>query len=100
MAKRALIVDNDRVCVEIVGDILCREGYEVSAAYDGLEALDALEGALPELVVLDIVMPKIDGDRVLHFMRSNPRTSRIPVIILSGTLAEDQEKILALKADA
>jgi len=100
VVKRALVVDNDRLCVEIVGAILHQAGYEVAKAYDGLEALEALDRDLPDLVILDIVMPKIDGDRVFHYMRGNPRTRQVPVIILSGTLVEDRERMLALGADA
>ena len=100
MAKRALVVDNDPLCVEIVADILSQDGYEVAKAYDGLEALEALDRELPDLVILDIVMPKIDGDRVFHYMRGNPRTCQIPVVILSGTMVEDRERVLAMRADA
>jgi PAS domain S-box-containing protein len=100
VTKRALVVDNDPICVEIVGDILRQEGYEVAKAYDGLEAMEALEGELPDVVILDIVIPKIDGDRVLQYMRGNPRTSRIPVVILSGILVADRERVLAMRADA
>ena len=100
MGKRALVVDNDRFYVELLGDILSQEGYEVAKAYDGMEALEALDRQLPDLVFLDIVMPKIDGDRVCQYIKGNPRTRQIPVVILSGTLVEDREKMLAMGADA
>jgi PAS domain S-box-containing protein len=101
VAKRVLVVDNDRICVEILGDILVQHGYEVVKAFDGMEAMEVLaRGDLPDLVFLDIVMPRIDGDRVVEYMRARPQTSQIPVVILSGTLIEDQEKILALGANA
>ncbi len=100
MAKRALVVDNDPLCLEIVGDILSQEGYEVAKAYDGLEALEALDRELPDLVILDIVMPKIGGDRVFQYMKGNPRTCHVPVVILSGTMVEDRERVLAMRAGA
>lgn len=100
MSKRALVVDNDRFYVELLGDILGQEGYEVAKAYDGMEAMELLDGELPDLVVLDIVMPKIDGDRVCQYLKGSPRLRQIPVIILSGTLVEDREKMLAIGADA
>ncbi|MBI2001670.1 MAG: response regulator [candidate division NC10 bacterium] len=100
MAKRALVVDNDRFYVELLGDVLGQEGYEVAKAYDGMEAMELLDGELPDLVVLDIVMPKIDGDRVCQYIKGSPRLRQIPVIILSGTLVEDHEKMLAMGADA
>jgi signal transduction histidine kinase len=100
VAKRALVVDNDRFYVEFLGEVLGREGYEVAKAYDGMEAMELLEGEPPDLVVLDIVMPKIDGDRVCRYIKSTPRLRQIPVVILSGTLVEDQEKMLRIGADA
>jgi len=100
MGKRVLIVDNDRLCVEVLGDILKQEGHEVFRAYDGMEALELLERDVPDLIFLDIVMPKIDGDRMLRYIRSDPRTATIPIVIVSGTLVEDTGNMLALKADA
>jgi PAS domain S-box-containing protein len=100
VGKRVLIVDNDRLCVEVLGDILKQEGHEVFRAYDGMEALEFLERETPDLIFLDIVMPKIDGDRMLRYIRSDPRTATIPVVIVSGTLVEDAGDVLALKADA
>jgi PAS domain S-box-containing protein len=99
VGKRILVVDNDRLCVEFLGDILTQHGYEVCKAYDGMEALEVLERQLPDVIFLDIVMPKIDGDRVFRYVRSNPRTAHIPVIIVSGTLAEEMGDILALGAE-
>ncbi len=100
MPKRVLVVDNDRLAVEVVGDILKQEGYDVVKAYDGIEALEALQEEVPDVVVLDMVMPRVDGDLVFQSIRRDPRTGRLPVIILSGTLVEDQDALLALGADA
>jgi signal transduction histidine kinase len=97
--KRALVVDNDKFCVELLSDILIQAGYEVDKAYDGLEAMDALRRARPDVVFLDMVMPKVDGDQVLRFIKENPATRHVPVVIVSGTLLEDQEKLIALGAD-
>ena len=99
MTKRALVVDNDRLCVELLGDILSQEGYEVSKAFDGMEAMEILQKELPDIVFLDLVMPKIDGDRVFHYIRSHPRTCHIPIVIVSGTLVEDARDALDMKAD-
>lgn len=99
MGKRALIVDNDRFYVEYLGDILAQAGYQVAKAYDGMEAMELLDRDVPDLVVLDIVMPKIDGDRLCRYIKSTPRLRQTPIIILSGNLLEDQDKVLALGAD-
>ena len=100
MAKRALVVDNDRFYVEFLSEILGQEGYEITKAYDGMEAMEFLDQELPDLVFLDIVMPKIDGDRVCKYIKGTPRLRHLPVVILSGTLVEDQEKVLSIGADA
>jgi signal transduction histidine kinase len=100
VAKRVLVVDNDRFYVEFLSDLLQQAGYEVAKAYDGMEAMDALDREPPDLVILDIVMPKIDGDRLCQYIRATPRFRQIPVIILSGTLVEDKDKVLAIGADA
>jgi signal transduction histidine kinase len=99
VGKRALVVDNDRLCVEMLGDILRREGYTVSKAFDGMEAMEMLQREPPDIVFLDLVMPKIDGDRVFHYIRSHPRTCHIPIVIVSGTLVEDARDALDMKAD-
>jgi PAS domain S-box-containing protein len=100
MAKHALVVDNDRLYVELVGDLLAEAGYAVAKAYDGMEALEVIERDRPDLVILDIVMPKIEGDRVCRYLKASPGLCEIPVVVLSGTLTEDREKVLALGADA
>jgi len=101
VAKRVLVVDNDRVCVELLGDILTQQGYDVVKAFDGMEAMEILaRGDQPDVVFLDIVMPRIDGDRVFAYMRGRPQTSQIPIVIVSGTLVEDRENLLAMGADA
>ena len=100
VVKRALVVDNDRFYVEFLSDLLGRAGYEVARAYDGMEAKEVLDREPPDLVVLDIVMPKIDGDRLCQYMKATPHLRQIPVVILSGTLVEDQDKVLAIGADA
>jgi signal transduction histidine kinase len=100
VGKRALVADNDRLCVEMLGDILCQAGYEVRKAFDGMEAMEALQAELPDVIFLDLVMPKIDGDRVFYYVRNHPRTCHIPIVVVSGTLVEDASDALALKADA
>jgi signal transduction histidine kinase len=100
VGKRALVADNDRLCVEMLGDILGQEGYEVRRAFDGMEAMEALQAELPDIIFLDLVMPKIDGDRVFQYVRNHPRTCHIPIVIVSGTLVEDARDALAMKADA
>ncbi len=91
-----LVVDDDREIVESISIYLRAEGYEVIKAYDGLEALDAAVQKSVQLIVLDIMMPEMDGIETLMKLRE---TKNIPVILLSAK-SEDADKILGLTAGA
>lgn len=91
-----LIVDDDRDIVESISIFLKAEGYEVLKAYNGLEALDKLNENLVHLMILDIMMPQLDGIKTLMKLRES---RNIPVILLSAK-SEDADKILGLTAGA
>ncbi len=91
-----LVVDDDREIVDSISIYLRAEGYDIIKAYDGLEALDAAVQKTVHLIVLDIMMPNLDGIETLMSLR---RTKNIPVILLSAK-SEDQDKILGLTAGA
>ncbi|MFN3477024.1 MAG: response regulator, partial [Candidatus Methylomirabilales bacterium] len=78
LQRRALVVDNDPFYVELLAELLAQEGYETLKAYDGLEALELAEQERPDLIFLDIVMPKVDGDRVCQYLKENSLTQQIP----------------------
>ncbi len=81
--KRVLIVEDDAAIIELLRFLLEQEGLEVEVATDGLAALTQLETWLPDLVLLDLRLPKLEGMDVLWEMRQNPRWQNIPVVILS-----------------
>lgn len=91
-----LIVDDDRQIVDSIGIFLKGEGYGVYKAYDGMEALSLLGTEEIHLMILDIMMPKMDGIRTLMKLRES---RNIPVILLSAK-SEDADKILGLTAGA
>ena len=91
-----LIVDDDRQIVDSIGIFLKGEGYGVYKAYDGIEALGLLGEQEIHLMILDIMMPKMDGIRTLMKLRES---RNIPVILLSAK-SEDADKILGLTAGA
>ena len=91
-----LVVDDDREIVDSIGIFLSGEGYKVVKAYDGIEALDALSENEVHLMILDIMMPKLDGIKTLMKLRES---RNIPVILLSAK-SEDADKILGLTAGA
>ncbi len=81
--KRVLVVEDDAAIIELLRFLLEQEGLEVEVAHDGLEALDKMEVWSPDLVLLDLRLPKLEGMDVLWEMRQNPKWSNIPVIIIS-----------------
>lgn len=82
--KKIMVVDDDLDIVTLIRYQLQMEGYQVIPAYDGLEALSKVAEETPDLIVLDIMMPKVDGWVVCHSVKSNRSTGHIKVIILSA----------------
>lgn len=101
MGKRSvLFAEDDRYFLEAIGEFLEQHGYHVRRAIDGLEALEALRGEPPEIILLDLVMPKIDGGRVCRYIREDPRFRQIPIIVFSALAARDIARIPDVSADA
>ena len=99
MAK-ILVVDDEEHIVMILKDSLEFSGFQVVTAADGLEALQVFEKEQPELVVLDIGMPKLDGWEVCRRLKSDPKTRDVPIIILTAyAQTSDQRRGLQLGAD-
>lgn len=84
MPKKILAVDDERHIVRLVQVNLERAGYEVVTAFDGKDALEKVEAEQPDLVVLDVMMPYMDGFEVLQNLRKNPSTRELPVIMLTA----------------
>jgi CheY-like chemotaxis protein len=82
--KKIFLVDDDVVIVQMYGKRLLRDGFNVEVARDGLEAMKMLPDLKPDLVVLDLMMPKCDGVEVLKFIRARPDLKTVPVVILSN----------------
>lgn len=95
-SARILVVDDDREIAAAIEKLLTIEGYEVIKAYDGLEALDALVQNDIQLILLDVMMPKLDGLSTTMKIRED---KNIPIIILSAK-SEDSDKILGLSMGA
>jgi chemosensory pili system protein ChpA (sensor histidine kinase/response regulator) len=79
-----LVVEDDPTVRGLLTELLSSAGYEVVAARDGLEGLVKLEARNPALLVLDIVMPDVSGERLLEEMRADERLRGVPVIVVSG----------------
>lgn len=83
-SKKILIVDDEPLVIKVLTKKLKAEGFEVVAAYDGQEALLKVEKEKPDLILLDIIMPKLDGISVLKRLKTHDSTKNIPIIILTN----------------
>lgn len=79
-----LIVDDERHIVDLLDDLFRDEGYQVRRAYDGLAALAAIDREMPDLVIADVMMPRLDG--LALYNRIRERSSRLPVILMSAAV--------------
>ena len=92
MAERVLVVDDHPPMVGLIQDALTREGFLVRTAHDGAACLRSVAAERPDLIVLDVIMPGMDGFEVLRRLREQHETQDIPVIIL--TVRKDQGDLL------
>src|SRR5919205_1293953 len=84
MAHMILVVDDERHLVRLIQINLQQQGYEVITAFDGEEGLEKARAEQPDLIILDVTMPRMDGFEVLNRLRQNQQTSRMPVIVLTA----------------
>jgi two-component system, OmpR family, alkaline phosphatase synthesis response regulator PhoP len=82
--KKILVVDDERHIVRLIQVNLERAGYQVVTAFDGKEALRKVETDKPDIVVMDVMMPHMDGFEALKHLQANPATRNIPVIMLTA----------------
>ena len=99
MPKTILIIEDDKFLRELIVQKLIKEGFEISEAVDGEEGMKKVKEEKPDLVLLDLILPGIDGFEVLSRMREESALASIPVIILSNLgQREDVEKGLRMGA--
>lgn len=97
--KKILIVEDDAVLQKTLGEYLVSEDFEVSVASDGEEAIDVVSKHVPDLILLDIILPKKDGYEVIKEVRANEKLKNVPIILLTNLGgAFDVEKALDLGA--
>ena len=90
--KTILFVDDDPIIIQVYRGPLKNAGYQVEVAEDGLEAMKVVLQLRPDLVLLDVLMPKVDGGYVLKFIRSRPELKATKVIVLSNATNADVAK--------
>jgi twitching motility two-component system response regulator PilH len=92
-ARRILIVEDFADSRDMYMEFLEAQGFEVFGAADGIAALESIEAARPDVVVLDVALPKLDGLSVLRRLRADPRYVRLPVLTLSASLGADYQAV-------
>ena len=100
MSKKILLVDDDRVLLKFASDFLEKEGHEVATAQDGFAALNLLTSFYPDIMFFDLIMPKIDGDKLCHIVRKMPHLKDCYLVILSAAVAELDFDHTEIGADA
>lgn len=93
MSNTILVVEDEVYALKLVKLVLQREGYKVVTAENGSEALRLAQEILPDLIVLDIMLPGLDGFQVCQYLRGNPTTAKIPILMFSAlSRPADQRK--------
>ncbi len=95
MANRIMVVDDEPDVVDLVRLVLESDGFDVVTAYSGKEALEKIDKDLPDLVLLDIMMPGMDGWEVYSRIRANPKTKDVPVAMLTAK-SQSIDKMIGL----
>ena len=88
MRKKILVVDDDADIVELLSFNLKQAGFAIGTAFDGIEALRKARSIAPDLILLDLMLPKLDGLSVCEILRRNVATASIPVILLTALSGE------------
>ena len=100
MTQSVLVVDDERYIVTSIEYLMKNAGFEVGVAYDGEEALAKVKEMVPDLVILDVMMPKLDGFEVCETIRANPAWKSVRIIMLTAKGRDsEREKGLSLGAD-
>lgn len=97
--KRILIVEDDPSVLRATSYILEKEGYEVISAQNGLEGLKKARESGPDLLILDVMLPGIDGFEICHSLRGEPQTAQLPILMFSAK-GQDSDKATGLKMGA
>ena len=90
MATKVVLVDDDRHVLDVVSQMLAKRRYSVVAVSDGDVAVAKIVDEMPDLILLDIVLPGTDGTTIAQEVRGNPRTEDIPIVFLTGLVGSDE----------
>jgi two-component system alkaline phosphatase synthesis response regulator PhoP len=99
MDKKILVIEDDPATLRLIDYSLRHEGYQVLTALNGLEGLRKVHDEKPDLLVLDVMLPGMDGFEICHSLRSEPDTAQLPILMLSAK-AQEIDKDTGLKVGA
>ena len=100
MSKKVLVVEDDPKNLKLFRDLLQRFGFEVTEATDGEMGVEAARSGQPDLILMDIMMPKMDGLEATRIIKADPETKHIPIVALTSfAMSGDRERALAAGCD-
>ena len=99
MPKKILIIEDDRSAARLAQYTIQQAGYDVVIAYDGYEGLEKTLHEHPDLIILDIMLPGLDGYEVCHRLRAEPETITLPILMISAK-AREEDRNIGLKVGA
>ncbi|MBL7068738.1 MAG: response regulator [Candidatus Omnitrophica bacterium] len=99
MGKRILIVEDEKDMADVIRQLLEREGYHIDIAYDGEEGLEKIKATMPDLVLLDVMLPKLDGRDLLKIVKNDKDLMGIPILMVSAR-SEQWDRELGLELGA
>ena len=91
--KRILLVDDEPALLELIKIRLEANGYEVISASDGQQALDLARKEMPELIILDLMLPKVDGYKVCRLLKFDDKYKKIPIVLFTARAQESDKKL-------
>lgn len=99
-ADKILLVDDNPINLQVVGKLLKMEGYRISMVFDGFQCLENAGCIQPDLILLDIIMPRMNGFTVCEKLKENPRTRRIPVIFMTAYKIQPDDIVKGFESGA
>jgi len=100
MKKKILVVDDHRTMLKLMSDLLEKEGHQVVTAEDGFAALDVLTSFIPDIIFVDLIMPRIGGEKLCQILRKMPHLDDCRLVVVSGTAAEQEVDYREIGVDA
>lgn len=100
MKKKVLVVDNNKLVVRLLGNFLQQKGYGIATAEDGLSALEQLDSFRPDIMLIDLIMPRINGEKLCRIIRKIPDYDSLFLVIISAIAAEEKIDFLSFGANA